>query len=157
MGYDTVFVTAAPVHVGIQAMLDDLHRQWPDMVVAIGEAGAFTTWTVARAAVPTGAGQVLVARDELMEQRWDRDGWILMDRDEGPFALLYQPSPSPQVEVQFNEDPYNRGFNFEPYSATMVMAGMSLVTVVTPDKDSPFTRQILLRLQQALISQTDHN
>jgi hypothetical protein len=156
MGYDTVFVTAAPVDVGIQVMLDDLRRQWPDMVVAIGETGTFTTWAVARAAVPAGTGQVLVARDEQMEQRWDRDGWILVDRDEGPFAVLYQPSPSPQVEVQFNDDPYDRGANFEPYSATMVMAGMSLVTVITPDRDSPFTRQVLLRLQQALISQTNH-
>jgi hypothetical protein len=64
MGYDTVFVTAAPVHVGIRGMLDDLHREWPDMVVAIGESGMFTRWAMARGVVPTGAGEVLVARDE---------------------------------------------------------------------------------------------
>jgi hypothetical protein len=125
------------------------------MVVAIGETGTFTTWAMARETVPTGAGQVLVARDEGMEQRWDRDGWILMERDEGPFAVLYQPSPNPLVEIQFNDDPYDRAFTFEPYGATMVTVGMFLVTVVTPDKDSPFTRQVLLRLQQALISQAD--
>jgi hypothetical protein len=153
MGYDTVFVTAAPVHTGVQAMLDDLHRHWPNMVVAVGEAGTFTTWTVARPTMPAGTGQVFVARDERMEQRWDLDGWIFMERDEGPFAVFYRPSPRPAVEVQFNDDPYDGVFGFEPYSATMVMAGMSLVTVVTPDKDSPFTRQVLILLQQALSGQ----
>ncbi|WP_203931235.1 hypothetical protein [Virgisporangium ochraceum] len=150
-----MFVTAAPVHVGIRGMLDDLHREWPDMVVAIGESGTFTRWAMARGVVPTGAGEVLVARDEGMEQRWDRDGWILMERDEGPFAVFYQPAPIPSVDIQFNDDPYGRGFTFEPYGATMLTAGLFLVTVVTPDRDSPFTRQVLLRLQRALTSQAD--
>ena len=43
-------------------MLDDLHRQWPEIVVATGETGTFTTWATVRAAVPTGVGEVLVAR-----------------------------------------------------------------------------------------------
>jgi hypothetical protein len=157
MGYDTVFVTAAPVDVGVRVMLDDLHRHWPDMVVAIGEAGTFTTWAVAREAVPAGSGELLVARDGEMERRWDRDGWILMERGEGPFAVFYRPSPSPVVDIQFHDDPYARGFDFEPYGATMITAGMSLVTVVTPDKDSPFTRDVLARLQRALIGQADHS
>lgn len=69
--------------------------------------------------------------------------------------MLYQPSPQPAIEVQLHEDPYNfgLGIRFEPYSATLVTAGLSLVTIVTPDDDSPFSRGLLDSLRQALISQ----
>ncbi|MEV4813849.1 hypothetical protein [Micromonospora avicenniae] len=155
-GYDTVLITGAPVDAGIRAMLDDLHERWPGMLVAVGgeQVGPFLPWRRVRAQVPAGAGEVYVARDAEMERRWDEVGYSLMEHDEGPFALLYEPSGEPAVEIQLNEDPYHRtDFGFEPYPATLVTAGMSLVTVVTPDKGSPFSRELLDALRQALIGQ----
>jgi len=152
-GYDTVFITGVRVDDAIRAMLDDLHRRWPAMVVALTGTSheGFAAWDSARQ-MPVGTGDVLVARDPQMERRWDDVGYRLMEGDEGPFAVLYEPVVPPLVEIQFNEDPYGRGdFTFDPYSATMVAAGLSLVTVVTPDADSPFSRRILDGLGQALI------
>ncbi|GAA4578794.1 hypothetical protein GCM10023176_55350 [Micromonospora coerulea] len=158
-GHDTVFVTGAPVDAGIRAMLDALHRQWPNMLVAVSGVadGVFLPWLTSRNDVPAGTGEVLVARDAHMEQRWDEVGYSLMEYDEGPFAVLYQPSGRTAVEIQVDEDPYGRSRSgFEPHSATLVTAGLSLVTVVTPDLESPFSRRILDALRQALISQTRH-
>lgn len=155
-GYDTVLVTGAPVDAGIRVMLDDLHGRWPNMLVALGgeHVGPFLPWRTTRARVPAGAGEVYVARDAEMERCWDDLGYSLMEHAEGPFAVLYQPSSQPAVEIQLNENPYERrGFDFEPYPATLVTAGLSLVTIVTPDADSSFSRGLLDALRQALISQ----
>ncbi|WFE47694.1 hypothetical protein [Verrucosispora sp. WMMD1129] len=155
-GYDTVLITAAPVDAGIRVMLDDLHGRWPNMVVALGgdHVGPFLPWRTTRAQVPAGAGEVYVARDAEMERRWDDLGYSLMEYAEGPFAVLYQPSSQPTVEIQLNEDPYGPGgFGFEPYPATVVTAGLSLVTLVTPNADSSFSQGLLNALRQALISQ----
>jgi hypothetical protein len=156
-GFDTVIVTAAPVDSGIRTMLDELRRRWPSLRVALAGGGAFTPWAIARHAMAANAGEILVARDARMEHRWDEEGYCLMEDGEGPFALLYQPAARPVVEVRFNDDPYGRESRFEPYSATVVMAGLSLVTVVTPDEDSPFSRNIRSLLQRALISQMRRN
>ncbi|RZU72443.1 hypothetical protein EV384_0808 [Micromonospora kangleipakensis] len=155
-GYDTVFITGAPVDAGIRAMLDDLHARWPNMLVAPGgeHVGPFLPWRTTRAQVPAGAGEVYVARDAEMERRWDDLGYSLMEHAEGPFAVLYESSSQPAVEIQLNEDPYERrGIGIEPYPATLVTAGLSLVTIVTPDADSPFSRGLLDALRKALISQ----
>ncbi|MFI7576557.1 hypothetical protein [Micromonospora sp. NPDC049497] len=154
-GYDTVLITSGPVDAGIRAMLDGLHRRWPDMLVALGGEyiGPFLPWRSTREQVPVGAGEVYVARDAEMERRWDDVGYSLMEHAEGPFAVLYQPASQPAVEIQLNENPYERrGFGFEPYAATLVTAGLSLVTIVTPDADSPFSRGLLDALREALIS-----
>ncbi|SCG69547.1 hypothetical protein GA0070613_4627 [Micromonospora inositola] len=156
-GHDTVFVTGAPVDAGIRTMLDVLHCRWPNMLVAVSGVAddVFLPWQTSRNDVPAGTGEVLVARDAQMEQRWDEVGYSLMEHDEGPFALLYQPSGRTTVQIQVDEDPYGpSGFRFEPHSATLITAGLSLVTVVTPDAESPFSRRILDALRQALISQT---
>ncbi len=155
-GYDTILITGAPVDAGIRAMLDGLHGTWPSLVVALGgeHVGPFLPWRSRRGQVPAGTGEVYVARDAEMEQRWDDVGYSLMEQAEGPFAVLYQPASQPAVEIQLNDDPYERkGFGFDPYPATLVTAGLSLVTVVTPDADSPFSRGIINALSQALISQ----
>lgn len=154
-GYDTALITGAPVDAGIRAMLDDLNGRWPNMLVALGreQLGSFLPWRKMRAQVPAGAGEVYVARDAEMERRWDDVGYSLMEHGEGPFAVLYEFAGQPAVEIEFHEDPYERrGFGFEPYPATLVTAGLSLVTIVTPDADSPFSRGLLDALRQALIS-----
>ncbi|WP_327039675.1 hypothetical protein [Micromonospora maris] len=133
-------------------MLDDLHGRWPNMLVALD--GPFLPWRRTRAQVPAGAGEVYVARDAQMERRWDDVGYSLMEQGEGPFAVLYEPCRHPTVEIRLDEDPYDRrGFGFEPYSATLVTAGLSMVTVVTPDADSPFSRGLIDALKQALVDQ----
>lgn len=105
--------------------------------------------------MPTGTGDVLVARDEQMRREWDDVGYSLRENDEGPFAVIYQPAVPPTVEIQLNEDPYGGvGYRFDPYPAVLVAAGLSFVTAVTPDADSPFSRGILDELGQALISET---
>ncbi|MEU8263112.1 hypothetical protein AB0C02_21075 [Micromonospora sp. NPDC048999] len=155
-GYDTVFITGAPVDAGVRAMLDGLSRNWPEMLVALGGStlGPFAPWSSMRDLVPAGRGEVYVVRDPVMKERWDDVGYSLMDGGEGPFAVLYRPSPQPAIEVQLHEDPYDfgLGIGFEPYSATLVTAGLSLVTVVAPDDESPFSRGLLDSLRQALIS-----
>jgi hypothetical protein len=162
-GYDTVLITGAPVDAGIRAMLDDLEGSWPNLLVAVGRdgplpppagPGPFLPWRTTRAEVRAGAGEVYVARDEEMERRWDDLGYSLMEHAEGPFLLMYEPSRQPAVEIQLNEDPYERGgFRFEPHPATLVSAGLSLVTIVTPDADSAFSRGLIDSLTQALIGQ----
>ncbi|WP_146247289.1 hypothetical protein [Micromonospora arborensis] len=138
-------------------MLDELHGRWPDMLVALGgeQVGPFLPWRKARAEVPADAGEVYVARDAEMERRWDDVGYSLMEHAEGPFAVLYELASQSAVGIQLHEDPYGRsGFGFDPHPATLVTVGMSLVTIVTPDADSFFSRGILNALRQALISQT---
>ncbi|GAA4262744.1 hypothetical protein GCM10022255_101010 [Dactylosporangium darangshiense] len=63
----------------------------------------------------------------------------------------------PRALPHNNDDLYGRESRFEPYSATVVMAGLSLVTVVTRDEDSPFSQNIRSLLQRALISQVRRN
>lgn len=155
-GYDTVLITGAPVDAGIRAMLDDLHGRWPNMLVALGgkHVGAFLPWQRVRAQVPVGAGEVYVARDAEMERRWDDVGYSLMKKAEGPFAVLYESSGQPAIEIQLNENPYERrDFGWEPYPAMLVTAGLSLVTIVTPDADSPFSRGLLDAFRRALATQ----
>jgi hypothetical protein len=153
-GHDTVLVAAGPVADALRRLLDDLYREWPQMLVAAEElqAGAFLPWVAARGTLPATQGELLVARDEAMLRRWENDGYSLMERGEGPFMLAYQPAGRTATEIHFQEDPYGRpaGFLFEPYPATLIASGFSLVTVVTPDAESLFSRGLVTRLQQAL-------
>ncbi|WP_433495869.1 hypothetical protein ACQP26_13295 [Micromonospora sp. CA-248089] len=155
-GYDTVFITGAPVDAGIRVMLEDLHARWPNVLVALGgdHVGQFRPWRTTRAQMPAGAGEVYVARDAEMERRWDDLGYSLSEHAEGPSAVLYEFASQPAVEIQLNEDPYERrGVDIDPYPATLVTAGLSLVTIVTPDADSLSSRGLLHALRQALIGQ----
>ncbi|MEU7614264.1 hypothetical protein [Micromonospora sp. NPDC049204] len=154
-GSDTVFVTGAPVAAAVRMMLDDLHRRWPDMVVAMTGADGerFLPWPAVRTNVPIGMGEILVARDTRMEERWDEVGYRLMEHEEGPFAILYRPAARPVVEIQLKGDPYGGEFGFRPYPATLVAAGLSLVTAVTPDLESAFSKKLLEGLGQALVDQ----
>jgi hypothetical protein len=73
-----------------------------------------------------------------LESRWDDLDYSLMEHDEGPFSVLYEPAACSAVDVQLEEDPYNHPYGFQPYQARLIAAGLALVTIVTPDSDSPF-------------------
>lgn len=156
-GYDTVLLSGGRIDAGVRLMLDDLHRRWPHMVVSFGMTNkTFLPWPKTRSDLPAGTGEVFVARDNQMRRRWDDVGYSL-EQDEGPFAVFYQPTGRSEVEIQLHEDPYNRGFRFEPYPATLVTIGLSLVTMVTPDIESQFSQRILDMLRQVLIGQAAHS
>ncbi|MBG0568614.1 hypothetical protein [Actinoplanes aureus] len=97
------------------------------MLVALGvrgtaAVGPFVPWQQMRHAVPAEAGELYVARDAAMEQRWDDVGYSLMEDGEGPFAMLYRPSPQRTVAIQLDEQPYERhGLRFDPYEATLII------------------------------------
>jgi hypothetical protein len=154
-GDDTVLLAGGRIDRAIRTMLDRLLDRWPDMLTAVDGVrdGVFQRWPMMRDLVPAGKGEVYVARDAAMERRWDEVGYSLMEHDEGPFALLYQPAARSTVELQLEEDPYDHphGFQFEPYRATLVATGLSLITVVTPDAGNPFGRRLVEALEHALI------
>ena len=155
-GYDSVFIARTPVGAAVRAMLDGLHDRWPDMLVALGqgessEMGPFLPWLRTRDAVPSDAGELYVARDAVMEQQWDAVGYSLVDGAEGPFAVLYQPTPRSAIAIRVDDEPYERdGFRFEPYPATLITAGLTLITMVTPGEESLFSRDLLASLGQSL-------
>ncbi|GLW29210.1 hypothetical protein [Actinoplanes regularis] len=156
-GYDSVVIARTPVGAGVRAMLDGVHTSWPDMLVAIGEAETFLPWLQTRRAIPAEAGELYVARDAAMEQEWDEVGYALMAGGEGPFAVLYQPSPQPTIAIRADENPYeHRGFGFDPYAATLITTGLSLVTIVTPDEESPFSKNLRALLNRSIIDQLRH-
>lgn len=158
-GYDGVLVGRSPAGPGVRAMLDEMHTRWPGMLVGRSAAttagiGPFLPWLQVRDQVPAEAGELYVARDAGMEQDWDESGYDLRDDGEGPFAVLYQPSPRSTTAIRFEQQPYSdQGLGFDPYEAVLVTAGLSLITLVTPDEESLFSRELRSRLTRALSRQ----
>ncbi|MEV4133042.1 hypothetical protein AB0J72_12850 [Dactylosporangium sp. NPDC049742] len=156
-GHDSVFVVGGRVEMGVWAMLQRLHGRWPGMLVAVEghREDAFVPWPVPREVMPFRAGYLLVARDKDMLDRWDDEGYSLMDGAEGPFQVVYEPASVPAVPVELHGDPYGRGggYRFDPYRATLVTAGLFLVTLVTPDVDSAFSQGLLAMLGEELALQ----
>ncbi|WP_305784403.1 hypothetical protein [Symbioplanes lichenis] len=156
-GYDSVIIARSPAGPGIRAMLDALHTRWPAMLVGRSTAeetgiDPFLPWPRARGDVAPEAGELYVARDATMEQDWDDYGYDLRPDGEGPFAVLYRPLPHPATTISLTEDPASRP---DPYDAVLITAGLSLITVVTPDETSPFSRDIHDRLTRAFIEQPE--
>jgi hypothetical protein len=54
------------------------------------------------------------------------------------------------VRARVLDDPYNRGGRFDPYDVVLAGGGLWLVTVVTPDRDGPFSRSLIERLTAEL-------
>lgn len=68
-----------------------------------------------------------------MEKDWDEFGYAPRDDGEGPFAVLYGPSPRPATAIRMEEEPgEDQGFRFHPHGAVLITAGLSLITIVTP-------------------------
>jgi len=155
-GLDTVLVVPGDAEDVLRDFLDDLWDAWPSLVVSISTTdgdNAFAPWADVRTGSPQSWTDALVARDEEMRRRWDEDGYSLDDRGEGPIALYRAPAPWRELTVLALEDPYARddGMGYEPYPVTFTGSVFSLITLVTPDAESPFSVSVLSRLKTALV------
>ncbi|MEV8438252.1 hypothetical protein AB0425_12810 [Actinosynnema sp. NPDC051121] len=154
-GFDSVVLAAARPGPALGRFLERWGRGWPDMRVSAGDPARspFVTWRDERPVLPEARGEVLVARDERMLSDWDEHGYEVPGSSAGPFALLYEPCPAPRFPALAQEDPYARGALFDPYQITIVGAALSLVTIVTPDEDSEFSRRVIDGVIDALAAQ----
>jgi hypothetical protein len=155
--HDLVFLASGSPAGAVRRLLDGRAGTWSQMIVAVNEVrdGAFRAWPELRDAIPVDRGEVLVARDAVMEQWWDESGYELNEEGEGPFAVLYRRAEPGRVDIELRQDPYGRDFGapFQPYPATLVLAGLWLVTLVAPDPDSEFTKRLVKDLEAALVAQ----
>jgi hypothetical protein len=144
-GADTVVLTAGRPGPAIGRFLEQCGRRWPDMRISAGDPaqGQFVAWRDTRLPIPEACGEVLVAQDERMVSDWTDHGYAIPGSAVGPFALFYQPCAAPRFAALVQQDPYARGLGFEPYPVTVVATDLSLVTVVTPDDDSEFSRSVI--------------
>lgn len=153
-GYDSVFVSPGQAGAPITQFLDTLSSRWPHLLVSVeGWTGdEFTRWrSRGHLNLPAEKGVVLVARDREMVESWDDTGYDPSPDGEGPCSIWYQRSPCRSVRISLIDDPYDRGeFAFEPYEADLVGSHLSLVTVVTPDRDSPFSTTLIDSMAAAL-------
>lgn len=147
-GFDSVVLTARRPGPAIARFLEQWSDRWPDMRVAVTDGSGesrFVAWRATRPSIPDTNGEVLVARDERMLGDWDEHGYELLDPAAGPFAVFYRPCPARQFPALVHGDPYAQdvGHPFEPYPVTVVGAGLWLVTAVTPDDESAFSRSVI--------------
>ncbi|WP_093657879.1 hypothetical protein [Streptomyces radiopugnans] len=145
-GFDQVVVVPGPAPVVIERFLGRWRVRWPGLRVAVDtdEAEAdFSPWLPGRHRLPAGQAEVLLSRDEDMESLWDTEGYSLDRRGEGPVAFFYQPARWHSLKLKTLEDPYpHAGLKHQPYPVTLAGAGFSLVTIVTPDEESDFSRSV---------------
>ena len=151
-GFDTVLMAPGPAAPGIARFLDRWRERWPGLLVGVDgiTADACVPWTPGELTLPPESGEVSVVRDEQMDDFWEAEGYALDRHGEGPFLLLYRPCPRQGVRATVLDDPYDHGTGFRPYETVLASGGMSLVTVVTPDDDSPFSRDVVSTLLQHL-------
>jgi hypothetical protein len=145
-GFDTVIICGGDIRESIHRFLQGRSRDWPKMRISISgvsEGEQFEEWTRFRHQLPL-KGEILVARDEVMEAAWEGSGYALNREGEGPFAIYYEEVKWTSMPIKALSDPYDRsGFRFEPYQLTLVARGLKLVTLVTPDLESRFSRSLI--------------
>jgi len=147
-GVDNVIIAAGNISTSLRGFLDLLWVKWPYMRVSIDTAEkdspGFLSWGDARADVLEPAAEILVCRDVVMEAGWERDGYALLEGGEGPFALMYEQLRMPSFRCEVKDDPYSRDdCHFVPYEVLVVAPGASIVTLVTPDTESMFSRTLM--------------
>ncbi|TVT38045.1 hypothetical protein FNH05_24685 [Amycolatopsis rhizosphaerae] len=144
-GFDTVLIAAGPAGPAVTRLLNQWARHWTDMRVALvdHDDSGFREWSSTRQDLPQRQGTILVARDDDMVADWDEHGYKIPDSPEGPFSLLYEPCPARVFSALVKEDPYARNGRFEPYDAAIVGHNLTLVTIVTPDEQSDYSRSII--------------
>jgi hypothetical protein len=146
-GADTVLVVAGHGGAAAVRFLDGWARRWPAMWVALDGPGAPPEggWPEVRDRVAADVGVILVARDEQMSAAWEEHGYDIPGEPEGPVAVWYQPCPARRFTALATTDPYARPgeFLFDPYEVAVIGAGLSLVTLVTPDADTDFSREVI--------------
>ena len=145
-GTDSVLVLGGDPAGLVHRFLRSWSASWPAMRVTIGESDTvrFQDWDGTGVLSP-GPEEILVARDEAMESHWDEHGYTLDATGEGPFAIYYRPYTRRTTEVLALQVPYDHGggFSFEPYEMVVVGAGLTLLTVVSPDDADDFTTRII--------------
>ncbi len=146
-GADNVLVIAGPGGAPVVRFLDGWAQRWPAMHVALDgpEVYADGGWPDVRDQVAADAGEILVARDKEMDAAWEEHGYDIPGEPEGPFVIYYQPCSVRQFTAQVTADPYEQGtdYIFNPYEVRVVGAGLSLVTLVTPDMEKDFSHQVI--------------
>jgi hypothetical protein len=146
-GADNVLVVAGHGGTAVVRFLDGWAQRWPGMRVALDgpEVYADGGWPDVRDQVAADRGEILVARDKDMDVAWEEHGYDIPGEPEGPFAVFYRPCPATQFTAQVTTDPYDRGGDliFNPYEVQVVGAGLSLVTLVTPDMEKGFSQQVI--------------
>jgi hypothetical protein len=144
-GLDTVVLAAGRAGPAVARFLEQWGRLWPAMRISAGDPAQspFVRWRDASAGIPEACGEVLVAQDEQMLSDWDGHGYEIPGSAVGPFAVFYRPCTAPRFEALVQDDPYARGMSFEPYPVTVVGPNLSLVTIVTPDDESEFSRSVI--------------
>jgi hypothetical protein len=156
-GYDTVLISSGPAAGSIEEFFRRWSQRWPSMLLAIeGVAESrFLEWESGVTRLPTDTAEILVARDQAMAEDWDAEGYHLSADGEGPFAVYYGPCPASRLRILALEDPYQRHeYGFDPYEALLVGPALSLVTTVTPDGESAFSRQVVEEMATCLGGRT---
>jgi hypothetical protein len=152
-GDDSVFLSSGRASLAVENFLMDLLKQWPDMRVSIEDDGdeAFRIWASEAVDLPLTAGLVLVARDKEMVDGWDDRGYSLDSHDEGPLSIEYRPAGWNSLKVQVLEDPLSRSsFAFDPYEAVLTGSHYSVVSMVTPSRDSDFSATMISKMAHHL-------
>ncbi|KAB2347844.1 hypothetical protein [Actinomadura rudentiformis] len=148
-GYDSVLLSTSPPGNAVATFVRGLSQRWPALRIALDES-EFVKWDPA-IALPDERAEILLAQDEQMVERWEDEGYYLSRSGEGPLMVVYEPCPSSRLKILLLDDPYGRtGFAFEPYEVALTGPGLSLVTIVTPDSDSEFSKQAIAELTTAL-------
>jgi len=144
-GHDTVLITAVDPARMVQNFIEKWSARWPSMLIMVGDdSPSFTGWNDAVDLPPTEA-DVIFVRDKKMERFWHEKTYEYMDENEGPFGIFYEPCRVGKFSITMQSQPYNRsaGFGFLPYGAVAIGAGITLVTIVTPESEGPFFQEII--------------
>jgi hypothetical protein len=141
-GHDTVLLAPGRPGERVAAFIGDLAERWPSPLLSVDDAD-FRPWTASSPALPPDQAEILLARDEAMWNAWDEKGYHLSADGDGPLMVAYRPCPVDHLNVLALDDPYGRtGFAYEPYEVHLITVDLSLVTIVTPDRDSGFSTQM---------------
>ena len=150
-GNDHVLVCSGPIEHKVAGFLNAWAVRWPDMIVEIEGAGEPRAWATQRVDDLRETAEIYLVRDPDMDHHWERCGYTLDDRHEGPICLMYRPFEVTAVSVRALEDPYEDGVGrFAPYDLRVVGQGLYLVTVVLPDGEGCFGHEVLSGLEVAL-------
>lgn len=121
------------------------------MIVDVEGSGGPRHWAAQRVKDLQERTEIYLVRDRDMDDHWERFGYTLDERLEGPICLMYRPFQSKVITVLALEDPYDRNDpRFEPYDLSVVGQGLYLVTAVLPEGEGSFGADVIAALENAL-------
>lgn len=151
-GCDQVLISSGPIDLKISRFIDAWSVRWPMMTVEIDGAGPPRRWSGDRAADLGESAAIYLVRDPEMDDHWEAHGYALDMNSEAPLCVMYQRFRASTASFTAMEDPYARGSGFSPYDVTVISDGLYLTTIVTPDRESDFSRLAVNLLVGALSS-----